>query len=57
MKNYNEKQLEENYEKFLNLVRKACSSNPERLEKLLTMYSMDELGPNLIISPASGNLN
>ena len=57
MKNYNEKQLEENYEKFLNLVRKACSSNPERLEKLLVMYSMDELGPNLIISPASGNLN
>ena len=57
MKNYNEKQLEENYEKFLNLVRKACSSNPERLEKILNMYSMDELGPNLIISPASGNLN
>ncbi len=57
MKSYTEKQLEENYEKFLNLVRKACSSNPERLEKLLTMYSMDELGPNLIISPASGNLN
>ena len=57
MKNYNEKKLEENYEKFLNLVRKACGSNPERLEKLLKMYSMDELGPNLIISPASGNLN
>ena len=37
MKSYTEKQLEENYEKFLNLVRKACSSNPERLEKLLTI--------------------
>ena len=37
MKSYTEKQLEENYEKFLNLVRKACSSNPERLEKLLKM--------------------
>jgi len=55
MKNYNEKQLEENYEKFIGLLKKYFSG--ERLEKLLHMYSMDELGPNLIISPASGNLN
>lgn len=55
MKNYNEQQLEENYEKFIGLLKKYFSG--ERLEKLLHMYSMDELGPNLIISPASGNVN
>ncbi len=55
MKNYNEKQLEENYQKFIGLLKKYFTG--ERLEKLLHMYSMDELGPNLIISPASGNLN
>ena len=27
------------------------------LEKILHMYSMDELGPNLMLSPASGNIN
>jgi len=50
---YNEVQLEENYNKFLEAIKKSFSG--ERLEKLLHMYSMDELGPNLMLSPASGN--
>jgi len=55
MKNYTETQLEENYNKFLEAIKKSFTG--DRLEKLLNMYSMDELGPNLIISPASGNKN
>ena len=50
---YDEKKLEENYNKFLEAIKKSFSG--ERLEKLLHMYSMDELGPNLMLSPASGN--
>lgn len=52
---YNEVQLEENYNKFLIALKKSFDG--ERLEKLLYMYSMDELGPNLMLSPASGNIN
>jgi hypothetical protein len=52
---YNEKQLEENYNKFIEALKKSFSG--ERLEKLLHMYSMEELGPNLMLSPASGNKN
>jgi hypothetical protein len=52
---YNEEQLEQNYNKFIEGLKKSFEG--ERLEKLLHMYSMDELGPNLILSPASGNKN
>jgi len=56
MKNrYNEVELESNYNKFIEAIKKSFSG--ERLEKLLFMYSMDELGPNLMLSPASGNVN
>tara|TARA_B100001939_G_C16941293_1_gene618391 strand:+ start:396 stop:1046 length:651 start_codon:yes stop_codon:yes gene_type:complete len=53
MNRYNEKQLEENYNKFLEAIKKSLSG--ERLDKVLHMYSMDELGPNLMLSPASSN--
>lgn len=53
MNRYNEVQLEENYNKFLEAIKK--SFNGERLDKILHMYSMDELGANLMLSPASGN--
>lgn len=55
MNKYNEKQLEENYNKFIEALKKSFEG--DRLEKLLHMYSMDELGPNLMLSPASGNVN
>lgn len=47
-------ELEENYNKFIGALKKLF--NGERLEKLLHMYSMEELGPNLMLSPASGNV-
>lgn len=53
MKKYNNEQLQANYEKFIAGLEKVFDG--ERLEKLLHMYSMDELGPNLLLSPASGN--
>ena len=53
MKKYTDEQLQENYNKFLEALKKSLSG--ERLEKLLHMYSMEELGPNLMLSPASGN--
>jgi hypothetical protein len=53
MKKYNNEQLQANYEKFIAGLEKVFEG--ERLEKLLHMYSMDELGPNLLLSPASGN--
>tara|TARA_B100001996_G_C18649831_1_gene588934 strand:+ start:491 stop:1147 length:657 start_codon:yes stop_codon:yes gene_type:complete len=55
MVKHTETQLEENYNKFLEALKKSFDG--ERLEKLLHMYSMDELGPNLMLSPASGNKN
>ena len=55
MNKYNEKQLEENYNKFIEALKKSFDG--ERLEKLLHMYLMEELGPNLMLSPASGNIN
>ena len=55
MKSYTDQELETNYKKFLGIVDKYITG--ERKEKLLNMYSMDELGPNLMLSPASGNKN
>jgi hypothetical protein len=50
-----EAELKQNYDKFLAIVNKYFTG--ERLEKLLFMYSDDELGGNLMVSPASGNKN
>ena len=55
MKKYTEEQLEQNYNRFLEALKTSFSG--DRLDKLLHMYSMDELGPNLMLSPASGNVN
>jgi hypothetical protein len=55
MKKYSDEQLEQNYTKFISALEKSFSG--ERLEKLLHMYSMEELGANLMLSPASGNIN
>jgi len=56
MRNYTEKQLKENYDKFITFIKKAFASQPERLEKLLHMYSEEELGMELAVAPASGKL-
>lgn len=53
MKKYTDEQLEQNYNKFIDALKKTFSG--DRLDSLLHMYSMDELGPNLMLSPASGN--
>ncbi len=53
MKQKTEKELKENYDKFIAVVKKYFTG--ERLERLLHMYSESELGPNLAIAPASGN--
>ena len=55
IKNYTEEQLQANYERFINAIKKVFSG--ERLEKLLHMYSENELGVELAIAPASGKLN
>jgi hypothetical protein len=48
IKNYTEEQLQANYERFINAIKKVFSG--ERLEKLLHMYSENELGVELAIS-------
>jgi hypothetical protein len=55
MKKYTDEQLQTNYTKFIEALKKSFDG--ERLEKLLQMYSMEELGANLMLSPASGNIN
>jgi hypothetical protein len=55
IRNYNEEQLEANYNKFIAAITKVFSG--DRLEKLLHMYSPDELGNELAMAPASGKLN
>jgi hypothetical protein len=55
MKQKTEQELKQNYDKFIAIIKKYFTG--ERLEKLLRMYSETELGGNLIVSPASGNLN
>ncbi len=52
MKQYTDHELEQNYNKFMGIIEKVFSG--ERLEKLQHMYSMEQLGSNLILSPASG---
>lgn len=53
MKQKSEKELRDNYTKFISIVKKYFTG--ERLERLLHMYSEGELGGNLTVSPASGN--
>ena len=53
MKQKTEKELKDNYERFIAIIKKYFTG--DRLEKLLFMYSEGELGPNLAIAPASGN--
>lgn len=55
MKQKTEQELKENYERFIGIIKKYFTG--ERLEKLLHMYSEEELGINLTLAPASGNLN
>ena len=52
MKNYTNAELEKNYHNFIEAITRSFSG--ERLEKLLHMYSIEELGGNLMLSPASG---
>ena len=53
MKQKTEQELKTNYDRFIGIIKKYFTG--ERLEKLLHMYSEDELGTNLTISPASGS--
>lgn len=57
MKNYTDEQLSENYEKFIQFIKKVFVNQPERLEQLLVMYSENELGMELTVAPASGKLH
>lgn len=57
MPSYTDKQLNEHYDNFIAFTKKAFASNPERLEKLLFMYSETEMGGELTVSPASGKTN
>ena len=53
MKQKTEKELTDSYDKFIAVIKKYFKG--ERLERLLFMYSENELGQNLVLSPASGN--
>lgn len=57
MKEYTEVELVENYEKFIKFINQVFKENPDRLEKLLHMYSPDELGEELMFAPASGKVH
>jgi hypothetical protein len=54
IKNKSEKELVANYDKFIAILKKYFTG--ERLERLLAMYSEGELGTNLTLAPASGNV-
>ena len=55
MRNYTPEQLQANYDKFIDAIKAVFKG--ERLEKLLHMYSENELGTELAMAPASGKLN
>ena len=55
IRNYTEEQLQKNYERFTDALKKVFKG--DRLDKLLHMYSENELGVELAIAPASGKLN
>jgi hypothetical protein len=52
MRNYTAEQLQANYDKFIEALKKVFTG--ERLEGLLHMYSESELGQELAMAPASG---
>jgi hypothetical protein len=54
MKNYTEVELAQNYGKFIQFIKKVFANDEDRLNKLLHMYSPDELGEELMFAPASG---
>lgn len=47
----NEEEIQKNYDEFIEFLKKSFTG--ERLEKLLFMYSPDELGTELSMAPAS----
>jgi hypothetical protein len=47
----NEEEIQKNYDEFIKIIEKSFSG--ERKERLLHMYSNDELGVELAIAPAS----
>ena len=53
MKQKTEQELKANYDRFIGIIKKYFKG--ERLEKLLHMYSEEELGVNLTLSAASGS--
>ena len=55
MRNYTAEQLQENYNKFIEALKKVFKG--DRLDKLLHMYSETELGQELALAPASGKLH
>jgi len=52
MKTYTPEELQANYNNFIGMLSKIFTG--ERLEKLLHMYSENELGTELAVAPASG---
>jgi hypothetical protein len=55
MNQKSEQELTQNYTRFIGILNKYFTG--ERLERLLHMYSEEELGINLTLAPASGNVN
>ena len=56
-RNLTENQINDNYNEFIEFIKVSFKDNEERLQKLLHMYSEDELGLRAAIAPASANLN
>jgi hypothetical protein len=54
-RNLTESDLVSNYDIFIDFLRSTFSG--DRLEKLMIMYSEDELGQRVTLTPASGKLN
>lgn len=56
-RNLSEADIQSNYNEFIEFITTSFKHNGERLEKLLHMYSENELGLRAAIAPASANLN
>lgn len=55
VREYTPEQLSENYDRFIEGIKAVFTG--ERLDKLLHMYSEDELGQELAVAPASGKVH
>jgi hypothetical protein len=55
IRNYTDEQLQQNYNRFIDAIKKVFTG--DRLDKLLHMYSENDLGVELTMAPASGKLN